>query len=198
MKDYAILPAEEKEALVKQAMDTAWHIEYDYGNCIQSVLCGLRESFPDIGITDDIIRASFGMAGGGCISLKGTCGALCGAAMAISLFYGRPADDLPSYYDDCHALIRTVMDEFEAKYGSVLCAGVLERNLGKAYDWKIEEEFHAYNAHDGSGHDADVAAFCTEKVARMIVEGKLKYDGRRPDVVNPYFVPPVYRERGLV
>lgn len=166
MKDYAILPAEEKEALVKQAMDTAWHIEYDYGNCIQSVLCGLRESFPDIGITDDIIRASFGMAGGGCISLKGTCGALCGAAMAISLFYGRPADDLPGYYDDCHALIRTVMDEFEAKYGS--------------------------------GHDADVAAFCTEKVARMIVEGKLKYDGRRPDVVNPYFVPPVYRERGLV
>ena len=198
MRDYVNLPAEEKEELVKRATDLAHHIEYDYGNCIQSVLAGLQASFPDIGITDDLIKASFGMAGGGCISLKGTCGALLGAAMAISLFYGRPIDDLPGYYDDCHALIRTVFDAFEEKYGSVLCADVLEHNLGKAYDWKIEEEFHAYNDHDGSGHDAKVAAFVTETVARMILDGKLKQDGKRPDVDNPYFVPPVYRERGLV
>jgi C_GCAxxG_C_C family probable redox protein len=191
MKDYAILSAEEKEALVKQAMDVAWHIEYDYGNCIQSVLCGLRESFPDIGITDDIIRASFGMAGGGCISLKGTCGALCGAAMAISLFYGRPADDLPGYYDDCHALIRTVMDAFEEKYSGVLCHEVLTRNLGAPYDWKTEEGFKEYNDHDGTPHDAEVVAFCTEMVARMLVDGKLQYgEDLRPDVENPYYKSP--------
>ena len=60
MKDYASLPFEEKEALVKQAMDRAWQIEYDYGNCIQSVLCGLMEAFPDMGLTPDMVKASFG------------------------------------------------------------------------------------------------------------------------------------------
>ena len=191
MKDYAALPYEEKEALVKQAMDRAWQIEYDYGNCIQSVLCGLMEAFPDMGLTPDMVKASFGMAGGGCISLKGTCGALCGAAMAISLFYGRPVDDLPGYYDDCHALIRTIMDAFEAEYGSVLCCDVLKKNLGEAYDWKNEEGFLAYNAHNGSGHDADVAAFCTENVARMLVDGRLRYgEDLRPDVENPYYKSP--------
>lgn len=190
MKDYSILPQEEKDALVKKASDIAYQTESNYGNCVQSVLNGLYEAFPDMGITPEMIKGGFGLAGGCCISLKGTCGALSAAAYAISLFYGRPIDDFGGYYDDCQALIRTVMDAFEEKYGSIICSDVLTYNMGAPYDWKTEEGFNAYNEHQGTPGDAAVVAFCTEKVAQMIVDGKLKYDDERPDVENPYYKSP--------
>ena len=110
---------------------------------------------------------------------------------AISLFYGRPIDDFAGYYDDCQALIRTVMDAFEEKYGSVLCCDVLTHNLGAPYDWKTEEGFRAYNEHNGTPHDAEVVAFCTDIVARMLVDGKLQYgEDLRPEVDNPYYKSP--------
>ena len=190
MRDYMLLPQEEKEALVKKAADVARDTEMKYGNCVQSVLNGLYEAFPDMGITPEMIKMGFGLAGGCCISLKGTCGALSGAAMAISLIYGRTIDDFSGYYDDCQALIRTIMDDFEAKYGSVLCADILTRNMGAPYDWKTKEGLESYNAHHGSVHDAEVVAYCAEAVARMIVDGRIKDDGERPDVVNPYYRSP--------
>ena len=168
MKEYWKLPEEEKELLVRKAADVAHQTESLYGNCVQSVLNGLYEAFPDM-----------------------TCGALSGAAFAISLFYGRPIDDFAGYYDDCQALIRTVMDAFEEKYGGVLCHEVLTRNLGAPYDWKTEDGFKEYNDHDGTPHDAEVVAFCTEMVARMLVDGKLQYgEDLRPDVENPYYKSP--------
>ena len=191
MKEYWLLPQEEKDALVKKACDVAHQTESLYGNCVQSVLNGLYEAFPDMGITPEMIKGGFGLAGGTCISLKGTCGALAGAAFAISLFYGRPIDDFAGYYDDCQALIRTVMDAFEEKYGSVLCCDVLTHNLGAPYDWKTEEGFKAYNEHNGTPHDAEVVAFCTDIVARMLVDGKLQYgEDLRPEVDNPYYKSP--------
>lgn len=191
MKEYWLLPQEEKDALVKKAADAAAETESLYGNCVQSVLNGLYVAFPDMGITPEMIKGGFGLAGGCCISLKGTCGALSGAAFAISLFYGRPIDDFAGYYDDCQALIRTVMDAFEEKYGSVLCCDVLTHNLGAPYDWKTEEGFNAYNAHNGTPEDAAVVAFCTEIVAKMLVDGKLRYgEDLRPEVDNPYYKSP--------
>ena len=188
MKEYDKLTTEEKELLVKQAMDTAAETETLYGNCMQSVLNGLYKTFPDMGITPEMIKAGFGMAGGCCISLKGTCGALSAAAFAISLFYGRPVDDFPGYYDDCQALIRTVMDEFEERYGGVLCWEVLKHNLGEVYDWKTEEGYKGYEEHNGTPSDAEVVSWCAGKVARMIVEGRLSYgECAWPDVENDYF-----------
>ena len=54
MKDYTKLSQEEKDALVKKAMDVGFQTETDYGNCIQSCLYGLYCAFPDFGITKDM------------------------------------------------------------------------------------------------------------------------------------------------
>lgn len=62
MKDYTKLSPDEKDALVKKAMDVGFQTETDYGNCIQSCLNGLYEAFPDLGITKDMLKASFGIA----------------------------------------------------------------------------------------------------------------------------------------
>ena len=177
MKDYTLLSQEEKDALVKKAMDIGAETETLYGNCIQSGLNGLAQAFPDMGITPEMIKGTFGLAGGCGLSLDGTCGALSAAAFAISLFYGRPTDDWTGDYNPCQAMIRRVMKQFEERYGSILCCDVLTKNLGAPYDWKTPEGLAGYQAHNGTYHDAQVVAFCNEIIARMIVDGELKYGG---------------------
>jgi len=175
MKDYTKLSPEEKEVLVKKAMDTGFQTETDYGNCIQSCLNGLYRAFPDIGITEDMLKGCFGIAGGCGCSLLGTCGALNAAAWVISLFYGRPVDDLAGDYEACHAMIRKVTEQFRQRYGGILCNEVMVHNMGAVYDWKTPEGDAGYMAHNGTFHCATAVAYCAEIIARMIVNGELKY-----------------------
>ena len=42
------------------------------------------------------------------------------------------------------------------------------------YDWKTPEGDQGYMDHNGTFHCATAVAYCAEKIARMIVEGKLK------------------------
>lgn len=178
MKDYTALSPSEKEALVKKAMDVGFQTETDYGNCIQSCLNGLYSAFPDIGITEDMLRGCFGIAGGCGCSLMGTCGALNAAAWTISLFCGRPIDDLSGDYESCHAMIREVIETFRQRYDGILCHEVMTHNMGGVYDWNTPEGDAAYMEHNGTFHCATAVAFCAEIVARMIVDGKLK---KQPD-----------------
>lgn len=177
MKDYTILPQEEKDALVQKAGQIGYETETAYGNCAQSTLYALSRVFPDAGITDDFIQGCFGLAGGCGCSLDGTCGALNGAACAISVFKGRPVSGfgVPGYAP-VHAMIRDVADQFKARYGSVLCKDVLTCTMGAPYDWKTEEGAKGYEEHDGTHHCSTAVRFCTEIVARMIVDGELKYE----------------------
>lgn len=175
MRDYTVLSQEEKEALVKKAMDIGFQTETDYGNCIQSCLNGLYCAFPDMGITEEMLKGCFGIAGGCGCSLWGTCGALNAAAWAISLFYGRPIDDLDGDYEDCHARIRAVAEAFRQRYDGILCHEVMTHNMGAPYDWKTPEGDAEYMAHNGTFHCATAVAYCAEIVARMIVNGELKY-----------------------
>ena len=174
MKDYTKLSPAEKEALVKKAMDVGFQTETDYGNCIQSCLYGLYTAFPDLGITKDMLKASFGIAGGTGCSLLGTCGALNAAAWAISLCMGRPIDDLGGKYGDCHAKVREVVAKFAEEYGGVLCADVMTQRMGAVYDWKTPEGLKGYNDHEGTFHCATAVAFCAKIIGEMIVNGELK------------------------
>ncbi len=173
MKDYTKLSPEEKEELVRKAMDVGIQTETDYGNCIQSCLNGIYQAFPDIGLTEEMLQACFGIAGGCGCSLLGTCGALNAAAWVISMFYGRPINDLGGDYDECHEKIRKVVDCFKSRYDGVLCNEVMVHNMGAVYDWKTPEGDAGYMAHDGTYHCAQAVAFCAEIIARMIVNGEL-------------------------
>lgn len=179
MTDYTKLSPEEKERLVKKAMDVGFQTETDYGNCIQSCLNGIYQAFPDAGLTEDMLQASFGIAGGCGCSLMGTCGALNAAAWVISLFCGRPIGDLDGDYDTCHQLVREVVERFRKEYDGVLCCEVMKHNMGGVYDWKTPEGDAAYVAHNGTFHCATAVAFCAEIIGRMIVDGRLK----RPEPV---------------
>ena len=67
MTDYSTLTPEAKEALVVKAKNVGYSTETLYGNCIQSTLHGIYRAFPDFGVTEDMLRGCFGLAGGcGC------------------------------------------------------------------------------------------------------------------------------------
>ena len=175
MQDYTLLTKDEQETLVKKAIGVAFQTEFDHGNCIQSTLNGIYTAFPDYGITEDVLKGCFGIAGGCGCSLLGTCGALNAAAWAIGMCYGRPIDDLNGDYEDCHRMIRDLIAEFKEKYDGILCSEVLTHNLGAPYDWNTEEGYAGYREHNGTFHCASVVAYCTEKIARMIINGKLQH-----------------------
>lgn len=175
MTDYSKLTPEAKEALVVKAKNIGYSTETLYGNCIQSTLHGIYRAFPDFGITEDMLRGCFGLAGGCGCCLDGTCGALLGAAWTISMSKGRPISDLGGNYEECHAMVREVVETFKNQYGgSILCRDVLAHNMGEAYDWKTPEGDQGYMEHFGTHHCATAVQFCTEIVARMIVDGTLK------------------------
>ena len=176
MIDYYALPQEEKDALVQKAYDEAHRTESLYGNCMQSVLNGLYLTFPDMGITPEMIKAGFGLAGGCGCCLEGTCGALNAVAFCISLFKGRTVDDWTGAYDPVHAKIREFVEIFRQKYEGILCSQVLTHNMGAVYDWKTPEGLKAYNDHDGTPKDAEVVGYCASYVAKLIVDGELKYN----------------------
>ena len=174
--DYSKLTPEAKEALVVKAKNCGYSTETLYGNCIQSTLNGIYCAFPDFGITEDMLKGCYGLAGGTGCCLEGTCGALNGAAWVISMSKGRPITDLAGDYENCHEMIREVTDRFRAEYGGILCSDVLRHNMGDVYDWKTEEGDRLYMEHFGTHHCASTVSFCTEIVARMIVDGTLNMD----------------------
>lgn len=173
MVKYDKLSPERKEALIAKAKNCGYSTETLYGNCIQSTLNGIYRAFPEFGISEDLLKACFGLAGGTGCCLDGTCGALNGAAMVISLAKGRPIDDLDGDYEECHEIIRDLADKFREKYGGILCKEVLTHNLGGVYDWKTEEGDRLYVENFGTHHCAATVSFCTEIVARMITDGEL-------------------------
>ena len=172
MKDYTKLSASEKEALVKKASESAYNYEKTYGSCAQSCLGGLRDAFPDLGVTDEMFKTSYGLAGGCGFCLEGTCGALSGAAMAISILNGRDKDHMDDDFSACYDKIKKVIANFRSKYG-VTCREVQTAMLGDCYDFFTEEGEAGYNAKDGDENCAKAVGYSTKLVAEMIVNGEL-------------------------
>lgn len=93
--------------------------------CAESVLLSVAESK---NLHSDIIpRISTGFCGG--ISRTcGLCGAVSGAIMAISLFYGRRSPEEPM--EQCYVPVRKMIGRFEQRFGSTNCRELTGLDLG--------------------------------------------------------------------
>lgn len=74
-----------------------------------------------------IPRISTGFCGG-IARTCGLCGAVSGAVMAISLFYGRNAPDVP--IENCYVPVQKMVEMFEKKFGSTNCRELTGVDLG--------------------------------------------------------------------
>lgn len=173
MKNYSALSAEEKEALVKAAYDAGYNYEHKYSNCGQCTLAALSDVFPDLGIDDKIFKSAFALGGGFGQSTKGTCGALSGAGMAISLVLGRERSDMSHVTQDCFDAAYRIYEQFTEKFGGPRCCDVQNALFGQCFEFRKEGQLDGYLAADGHGKCATAVGTAASLVAALIVSGAL-------------------------
>lgn len=139
---------ETRQQMVDRSYAIAYEFEQKYGSCPQCVLSAIQQVF-EIG-SDDVLKASHVLAGGGGLTRQGTCGALVGAMMAVSVKYGRDGANLGNgLYMDSFALAKQIFNRFVAEFGSPICGDVQTKVLGQSYDFWTPKEFAAFEAAGG-------------------------------------------------
>jgi len=135
--------------ILQEIMDLAYKYEQEYGGCSQAVIGAFKKVMG--AISDDVFKASTGLAGG--VGLTGnTCGALLGGVMVLSNSEGREYKDFPDPEGkrfDSFKLAKRLVERFEAEYGNPKCQHIQTRIMGRYYDiWTEREEFLAAGGHD--------------------------------------------------
>ena len=136
----------ESEDIREKAYRLAFEYEAKYRGCTQSVLAALQDVFD---MRDDgVFRSASGLAGGVGLSNKGSCGALTGGAMAISMLFGRERKDFNDPEGKrrvAYRLCQQLVDRFVEEYGSVVCGDIQRIHLGEEYDLWDREQYRDFD-----------------------------------------------------
>ena len=158
--------SDEREALAQEAYERALDYELEFGCCPQCVLASVQETVGKNYVTDEIIKASHGLSGGGGLVGMGTCGALTGGLMALSARHGRDRHEL----DQGRGIgnfekARHLTERFQETFGGTTCKDLQQKFTGKTYDFWKSEEYKAFD--DARGLQC---AKATADVTRWVVE----------------------------
>lgn len=128
-----------KAALAEQAYELAFNYELDYGCCPQCVLTTVKET---VGyVTDETIKASHGLSGGGGLTGIGACGALTGGLMALSCKRGRERENFTKgKYITNFKHGQKLIERFKTEFGGVTCQELQQQFTGKTFDlWDAKQ-----------------------------------------------------------
>ncbi|MCW8861454.1 MAG: C-GCAxxG-C-C family protein [Rhodospirillales bacterium] len=155
---------EANEELAQTAYDRALELEFNYGCCPQCVLTAVKETIG--GVSDDVIKASHGLSGGGSLMGTGDCGALAGGLIALGTRKGRDADKL----DRGRGLAnfnagRELVEKFEKEFGGVTCEQLQKEFTGTTWDMWDADGYKGFT--DARG---DKCARTAAMVAKWVVE----------------------------
>lgn len=158
-------PAKRQEIL-DRAYSMGYDYEQKYGCCSQCVLAAIQDV---LGIgSDEVVKVSHSLAGGGAISTRGTCGALNGGMMAISAVHGRDRLNFgKGVYMDAFKPAKRLFDRFVAEFGSPICADVQTKLFGRSYDLWDPNEYAAFEA---AGAHRDKCPSVVGRTARWTAE----------------------------
>lgn len=146
-----------KAEIEKEVLDEAYRRGYDYCTriaCAPGVFAAVMETLgyekdPSV---NDVWKATIGLAGGTGNLAIGTCGAMAGAAMAISFSFGFTKEDVlkdPEKMLKVNRVVAEVGKEMQEKYGHIQCEEVQFHNWGKSYRFtnpKAQQEFMSARA----------------------------------------------------
>lgn len=155
-----------KPELAEQAAQLAKRYEFDYGCCPQCVLAAVQETVG--GISDETIKASHGLSGGGGLSGIGLCGSLVGGLIALGTKRGRDRDKFAKgkFISNFRAADELI-GRFREEFGGTTCRELQQRFTGRTYDMWNSEEYKAFT--DARGEQcADTAAFVTRLVMEKL------------------------------
>jgi C_GCAxxG_C_C family probable redox protein len=154
-----------KEEIIEEIEKLAYKYEQDFGGCSQAVVGAFKKALQRI--SDDVFKASTGLAGG--VGLTGnTCGALLGGVLVLSTFLGREYNnfaDPKGIRFETFKLAKKLVERYEAEYGSPKCENVMTKVMGRYYDiWTERDAFLA-----AGGHDDKCPAVCAN-AAKWVAE----------------------------
>lgn len=156
--------AEDKTQLAEQVYQKAFDCELDYGCCPQCVLATVQESIG--GVSDETIKASHGLSGGGGLSGAGTCGALSGGLVALSCKRGRERQDFhKGKRIGNFRLGQQLVDRFREEFGGTTCQELQVQFTGKTWNFWDADQYAAFDK--AREHKC---ARATAMVTRWVVE----------------------------
>ncbi len=154
----------EREELATQAYQRAFELDAKYGCCPQCVLTAVKETLG--GVSDETIKASHGLSGGGSLMGGGTCGALTGGLVALGTRKGRDADKLHKGRGMANFQAgRELVERFHQEFGGTSCEHLQQQFSGRTWDFWKPEEYKGFS--DARG---DQCARATGLVTRWVVE----------------------------
>ncbi|WP_456407838.1 C-GCAxxG-C-C family (seleno)protein [Thiolapillus sp.] len=154
----------DKKQLASQAAALALEYEFDYGCCPQCVLAAVQET---VGlISDETIKASHGLSGGGGLSGVGLCGSLVGGILALGAKRGRDRKKFAKgKFIGNFSKANQLAEEFKERFGGLTCQELQQQFTGKTYDMWKPEEYQAFSENRG-----DKCARTAEFVTQWVVE----------------------------
>jgi len=158
--------AADAQPLADRAYQIAFDNELKFGCCPQCVLSAVKET---VGlITDETIKASHGLSGGGALSGRGVCGALSGGLVALGAKRGRDADKLHRGRGMANFQAgRELVDRFSQTFGGLTCEELQVQFAGRTYDMWNSEEYAAFGRERGD-KCAEASAFVAKWVVEML------------------------------
>jgi C_GCAxxG_C_C family probable redox protein len=161
----------ENADLVRKAHDLAFDLELNYGCCPQCVLTAVKETIG--GVTDETIKASHGLSGGGGLMGQGACGALTGGLIALSTKKGREADKLHKGRGMANFQIgRKLVDRFKDEFGGITCEQLQHKFTGRTWNMWNPTEYKAFS--DARGEQCARATALVTGWAVEMMTGKEK------------------------
>ena len=129
-----------KSEIDEEVLDEAYRRGYDYcarTGCAPGVFAAVMETlgYEDDPVVNDVWKATLGLIGGTGNMAIGTCGAMAGAAMAISYSFGFTKEDLKDQVKmlNVASVVAEVGKEMQEKYGHIQCQEVQFYHWGKSY-----------------------------------------------------------------
>ena len=160
------MPKKDKQLLAEQAAKLAYDDEIQYGCCPQCVLKAVQTT---VGyVTDETIKASHGLSGGGGLMGVGACGALTGGLLALSAKRGRAHDKFDKgKFVGNFRLGQDLVSRFREEFGGVTCQELQHQFTGKTYDMWDENQYKTFTEERGT-KCADATATVTRWVVEML------------------------------
>lgn len=156
-----------REEKLQKAYDLAFKYEAERGSCPQCVLSAIMETL-NIG-GPEIIKASDALAGGSALSTQGTCGALVGGLMAISIVVGRTYKDFSAGKQRRRVFqySKKLYDKFIKEYNSIICKDLHKKIFGRNFDLMNKDDYIDF---ERMGAHVDKCTSISGKVAMWTAE----------------------------
>jgi len=165
------VPPGSKAKLINAVSISAYNNNRTYEGCARCVLAAINEHLRLTSTEgfNESIKASTALSAG--IARMGeTCGAMIGGIMALGLEFGSEDLRLFDRYADTMRISRELFLKFSDQYGTVKCAEIQEKLLGRRYNFFKEEDREAWYKEGGLEKCPSVCATAAGLAAEIILD----------------------------